>query len=140
MTTNPLSDIAFEDINDYYCFGHYGEFKVIMMKKNGYINATKMCLCISEIVRIQKDFKQWKMTKNAKELTDEISSSVGIPTDDLMIIITGGKIEVIRGTYVHPDMIPHIASWASPKFAVKVSRIVNKYINFIFIFTAMYSL
>ncbi len=33
------------------------------------------------------------------------------------------------GTYVHHLLIPHIASWISPEFAVKVSCIVNKYIT-----------
>lgn len=44
-----------------------------------------------------------------------------------MITKTGGQLPIIRGTYVHPDLIPHIASWASPAFAVKVSKIVNEY-------------
>ncbi len=33
-----------------------------------------------------------------------------------------------RGTHVHPELIPHIASWVSPDFAVMVSKIVNTYI------------
>ena len=131
MTTNPLSDIAFEDINDYYCLGHYGEFKVIMMKKNGYINATKMCQDISEQTESKKEYRKWRENKSVDELLEEISSAGGIPPAELMIIISTGSrdLTIIRGTYVHPDMIPHIASWASPKFAVKVSLIVNKYIN-----------
>ena len=48
MTTNPLKDIAFEDINTEYCYGKYGDFNVIMKKSNGYINATKMCQDISD--------------------------------------------------------------------------------------------
>jgi hypothetical protein len=34
----------------------------------------------------------------------------------------------LKGTYVHPHLAPHIASWVSPEFAVKVSQIVNSYI------------
>jgi hypothetical protein len=46
------------------------------------------------------------------------------------VVSTGSKnLTIIRGTYVHPDLIPHIASWESPKFAVKVSKIVNEYYN-----------
>jgi len=33
----------------------------------------------------------------------------------------------LRGTYVHPKLVPHIASWASPEFAIKVSEIVNEF-------------
>lgn len=34
----------------------------------------------------------------------------------------------MRGTYVHPLLIPHIASWISSAFAIKVSIIVNNFI------------
>ena len=33
----------------------------------------------------------------------------------------------VRGTYVHSLLIPHIASWISPTFAIKVSEIVNNF-------------
>jgi len=33
---NPLEHIEFERINNEYVYGMYGDFKVIMMKKNGY--------------------------------------------------------------------------------------------------------
>jgi len=33
----------------------------------------------------------------------------------------------LRGTYVHPDIMPQIAQWISPKFAAKVSRITIEY-------------
>src|SRR3977135_1281067 len=36
--------------------------------------------------------------------------------------------KLIEGTYVHQDLIPHIASWVSIKFAMMVSRIVREYI------------
>ena len=38
-----ISEVAFEQIQDNYWYGAYGEFRVIMMKDTGYINATKMC-------------------------------------------------------------------------------------------------
>ncbi len=126
-TTNPLTDIAFEAINDEYSYGKYSDFTVIMMKKNGYINATEMCNNITEQTGSKKPFRHWQQNKSADELIGVVSSSVGIPTDELMII---PKVpNELRGTYVHPDLIPHIASWASPKFAVKVSKIVNEYYN-----------
>ena len=127
MTTNQLSDIAFEDINDKYCYGQYADFKVIMMKKNGYINATKMCQYISDQIKIKKELKEWKKIKFADEIINTVSSMGGIPPTELTITIKGGSDQNLCGTYVHPDLIPHIASWASPTFAVKVSRIVNKY-------------
>ena len=46
-------------------------------------------------------------------------------------IVTFNQTEedkLISGTYVHVDLIPHIACWISPKFARKVSKIVNDYL------------
>jgi len=59
----------------------------------------------------------------------EISSETEISALELFIIISTGskKITEIRETYVYPNLIPHIASWASPQFGAKVSKIVNKY-------------
>ena len=36
--------------------------------------------------------------------------------------------QLISGTYCHPDLIPHIACWVSPDFALMVSKVVNGYI------------
>ena len=43
-------------------------------------------------------------------------------------ILTGGQNSDLRGTYVHPKLITHIASWVSPAFAWKVSEIVNNFL------------
>lgn len=37
-----MSVITFESVDEYY-WGKYAEFKVLIMARNGYINATKMC-------------------------------------------------------------------------------------------------
>ncbi len=34
--------IAFENINDTYSYGLYGEFKVVINTHNGFVNATKL--------------------------------------------------------------------------------------------------
>ena len=131
MPSNPLNDIEFEKINDEYVYGHYANFDVIMMKKNGYINATKMCQDISDVINKKKQFVDWKRTQCATELLDELIDVTGIPVTSMTKVVqtSDPKMAIIRGTYVHPDLIPHIASWASPKFAVKVSKIVNEYFN-----------
>lgn len=96
---NPLEHIEFESINDEYCKGKYGEFNVIMMKKNGYINVTDMCQYISKITQSKKTLKHWNENKFAKELIDEVSSSAGIPADAIRIV---PKVpNELRGTYVH---------------------------------------
>ena len=150
-----LSNIAFEQIDGNYWHGAYGEFKVVMMKDNGYINATKMCKSGG------KDYKDWSRLKKSQSLIQSLqtyltqkalsttipSSDLSIPSPDLSMqitdmqicrsqispcisIMTNNKVQggYISGTYVHPLLIPHIASWISNEFAIKVGEIVTDYI------------
>ncbi|UMZ08498.1 KilA N family protein [Acanthamoeba polyphaga mimivirus] len=118
---NDIRSIITNDINDKYANGIMGDIDVIVMKKNGYINATKLC------ENSGKDFKNWTETKKAKKLIRELSSSTGISVELLAITITGGKLTEIRGTYVHPKLIIQIAAWCSAEYALKVSDIVIEY-------------
>lgn len=133
-----ILNISFKDINDEYCWGNYGDTKVILMKENGYVNATKLCSDAKTKTGTKKEFKEWKKNASSKELmkalqNDLLSSGENLPGEKsppeiLIPITTGSKHHTeIRGTYAHPDLIPQILSWASPSFAIRVSRIVNEY-------------
>jgi hypothetical protein len=50
------------------------------------------------------------------------------PCKDNILIIPTDLSNELRGTYAHPDLVPHIASWASAEFALKVSKIVNAHL------------
>lgn len=117
-----LNEIIYEAVNEEYGWGKYGEFRVLIRRKDGYVNATKLCKDGGKFLA------NWNENKNSSILSKEVSSSIGIPIDDLFQVVVGGQNTEIRGTYVHQDLIPHIASWISPKFAIKVSRIVNNFI------------
>lgn len=120
-----IRNIIFKDINEDYAWGKYGDFKVIIMKENGYINVTKMIHAANP----KKKFNDWYRGKNADELTNEVCAGTGFSAAEILVTIpTGPKnLTCIRGTYAHPDLIPHIAAWASPAFAIKISKIVNEY-------------
>ena len=124
MNAQSITNLAYEFINEKYSRAKYGEFNVIMDMTNGYINAPKLC------ADGNKRFDNWTQNKSNKELIQTfktmLNGSPGIP-GDLIIIITTGNNE-LRGTYVHPLLIPHIASWVSPLFAYKVSKIVNNFL------------
>jgi len=61
-------------------------------------------------------------------MLESFSFDLDIPKSGLLIVINSGNTDtLIRGTYAHPDLVPHIASWVSPKFAIKVSGIINKW-------------
>jgi hypothetical protein len=119
-----IKKLAFESIDDIHSYALYSDFKVTMNTKNGYINATKLCADGGKLM------KNWMQNNGNKEMIkcfgELIKSSDGIPSE-LLIMNMSGSYET-RGTYVHPDLIPHIASWVSPAFAYKVSKIVNNFL------------
>jgi len=119
-----IKKLAFDSIDDTHSKALYGDFTVTMNMTNGYINATKLCADGGKLM------KNWMQNNGNKEMVkcfgELIKRSDGIPSDLLIIVNTG--INEIRGTYVHPDLIPHIASWVSPAFAYKVSKIVNNFL------------
>jgi KilA-N domain/Protein of unknown function (DUF3627) len=131
--TTDIRNISIKQVDKdgYFGLGKYGEFEVYIMMKSsketgyiaGYINATKLCDMAN------KRFTNWAANADAKKMINAFASASGIPDAQMMIkITTSSKSHIrIRGTYVHPDLIPHIASWASPEFAIKVSKIVNQY-------------
>lgn len=125
-----MQSIIYESINEKFGYGEYLGFKVIIMKENGYINATRMCNDISEIIKKDKAFRYWKKIESAKELIEEVENNIkadGGILSSAIIIHKGGlqELQYLQGSYVHPDIIVHIVSWASPKIAIKVSKIIN---------------
>jgi hypothetical protein len=144
-----ITNICFEQICGNYWYGQYGSFKVIMMKDCGYINATKLCRDGG------KRFHDWKRLQHSIELLDITERFVasenthggaprspsstcgprltGIPAgrDNTLKTVSGDCFSevgcIISGTYCHSILIPHVASWVSSEFAIKVSKIVNDY-------------
>ena len=56
--------------------------------------------------------------------------SAGIPASEEIEVIkitTNECKNDLRGTYVHPDLLPSILSWISPEFTIKINRIINLY-------------
>jgi len=78
---------------------------------DGYVNATAMC---------KANGKQWKHyfeTDRCHRYLDALSTSVGIPTDQLFRAITTGPNDT-RGTWIHPKVAVDLARWISADFAV----------------------
>src|SRR3981189_3507622 len=65
-----ISNVCFEQIRDNYWYGAYGEFRVVMMKDCGYINATKMCADGG------KEFYNWSRLKSSAELARTLQAMV----------------------------------------------------------------
>jgi len=79
------------------------------MKKNGYINASKLCKDAG------KEFRHWTDNKTSKRLIYLLTAKI----DNILISIRGGRDTLIRETYVHPILVTYIAIWCSQEFALK---------------------
>src|SRR5277367_4935817 len=61
-SSSHLSAICFEHIKDDYWYGAYGDFRVVVMKTNGWVNASKMCKDGG------KDMYDWLRLQGTEEL------------------------------------------------------------------------
>ncbi len=121
FASDDLTEIVYEQINPEYGRGSYAGIEVIVMMKNGYVNATKLCQLGG------KRFAKYCQNDSYKNLLDELVNQYR-STSSFTITIKGGSDAIsttVAGTYVHRDLIPHIASWISARFGMLVSRIVN---------------
>uniref|UniRef100_A0AAT9UP03 KilA N domain protein n=1 Tax=Condorpox virus TaxID=3049970 RepID=A0AAT9UP03_9POXV len=128
-----FSNLVTREIDERFCYIKYDEFDLIMMKENGFINATKLCKIGN------REFRKWIRLNGSKELIrkveemNQISKSAPARSGRGIIIEVNGANQYtkydIAGSYVHQDLIPHISSWISPLFAVKVSKIINCYVS-----------
>ena len=130
METN--NSVVFENIagtDGRYRWTRYLNIRVIEDTTNGYINATKMCAMYGKTKGGQsKEFRKWKYSN--EQFIRLVSSSVQKVPDELVpCAVTGGQIEIIRGTYVHRDLAVKLASWCSDEFGYMVSKIINSQIE-----------
>lgn len=110
-----------------YRWKKYLNIRVIEDTTNGYINATKLCAMYGKTrTGRAKKFSQWK--QDNQSFIDFVSSCVHRTSEEIVPqAVIGGKVKLIRGTYVHPDLFVKIASWCSDEFGYKVYRIINSH-------------
>ncbi len=124
---NNLNEIAFKQIKDNYYWGCYGPFEVIVDINDGYINATHLCGLAETDTGSRKQLFSWRRLEMADTILKEVASSIQMRMDEILRTPKGLPNE-LRGTYAHPKLIPHIATWASVKFAIMVSDMVNAHL------------
>jgi len=86
----------------------------IIIREDGYVNLTQLCKAGG------KEFFHWKENKNSKAYLHVLSSSIGIPMDELINYEIGSIKN--RSTWGHPQVAINIAQWISPEFGVQVSK------------------
>jgi KilA-N domain len=73
-----------------------------------------------------KTWSKWFETDTAKALIAACNTELGVNDRESYFSICNGPNK-FRGTYVHRFLYDHILSWASPEYAMRVSRILNEY-------------
>lgn len=89
---------------------------------DGYINATAMCKAAG------KNWADYNRLGSTKDFLAELTSEMGIPITELIQSVIGGNA-ALQGTWVHPQVATHLAQWASPRFAVLVSKWVLEWMT-----------
>ena len=117
-----LNKLVYEDINDEYGYGKYEDFEVVIRKIDGYINVTKLCKDGN------KSYNNWKKSNHAQISIQSVQTYHNIPEERILELVNGGSNYKISGTYAHPALVPHIASWVSVDFFNMVSDVVNNHI------------
>ncbi|ARF02763.1 SWPV1-189 [Shearwaterpox virus] len=123
--------IISKHINDKFCYIEYGDLILIMMKDNSFINASKLCDLGG------KDFKKWLTLSTSKILIEDVSSlhkewKINVNKVNGKLLEKAHDTKMFKeydvsGSYIHYDLIPHVACWVFESFALKFSAIVNKY-------------
>ncbi|KAG2172413.1 hypothetical protein INT43_004955 [Umbelopsis isabellina] len=112
--------ITFQSVDNEYEWGTYFDLKVLIMSRNGYINATKMCQDHN------KRLDHWLHNSWSKDYINSFGGVPGKSGTPCIVVINSGSNDN-RGTYVHLDIITYIAAWISVETARKVSSIANEY-------------
>jgi hypothetical protein len=94
-----------------YYWGKYADFEVLVMKENGYINATRLCK------DGHKTFQFWLQKQESKDLVAALSKHLGISK-----LIVSIKDQEYRGVYVHPSLIVNIINWVSADYAFRLAK------------------
>ena len=71
-SNNMISKVCFEQIRDNYWYGAYGEFRVVMMKDSGYINASNLRASGG------KEFYNWSRLKSSTDLSHALQTMLAL--------------------------------------------------------------
>ena len=127
MENIELSDCIYEHIKDTFYYGVFGDFKLVIDKKTGYFNATKLC------VSGGKEYKLWARLERSKNMINYIQKNRGADMHPYYEIKGANKDKTERqftGTYVPKELILDIASWVSIEFYDRCnSIIINYFVN-----------
>lgn len=131
-----IRSVLFKPLSDRVILAVYLGEEVLILRENGYVNGPMIASLGRTKGGNPKQFKNWLDSPQARELMYEVTSSLPDgkhypdgthdPPPPLTVVRTDLPMGQ-RGTYIHPDLVPCLGAWASPKLGVKMARIVNAF-------------
>lgn len=98
-----------EQFDEGHGWGVYATLRVFIRRRDGYINATK--LCASE----GRDFGKW-----LRDGVPKMFLNLSLQERDILFnIVAVGYCSAIHGTYIHPMLVPVLIEWILPAFRGK---------------------
>ena len=120
--TTPAADVVVDAETGELIPREINGFVIHQRAKDGYVNATAMCKAAG------KRLGNWSQNADTEKVIEAISRSAGIPADLLMDTIVTGRNEQ-RGTWVHPKVALHLATWCSADFYAQVINWVHDWLT-----------
>jgi hypothetical protein len=128
--TTIFGTVTTERINDNYSWARYDTSRdvlEIVVRADGYINATELAKKAQTTGGKVKRISDWLSNATTKEFIKELCIQENRNYDTVVCQVAGNfSVPAVRGTYLHPLLIPHVAFWMSPRFAFCISRIINE--------------
>ena len=108
--------------NEVFIRGMYNKINIIIRKKDGFVNATHMCKQFNKKFRKIFENHSWQQFLEEFKREYEVCRNSGEPVYQLL----KGVNNEIKGSYVDPRIVNFLAFWASPKYAIHVSKIMDE--------------
>lgn len=124
------TDTVIVSNNERFIRTTYNGISIIVREKDGYVNGSSLTKGLNP----KKEFYRIKEHGGWSEFLDEMtlhlapreSESQGKPLQYVLNAGFTNKENVLRGTYIHPKLVNYAAIWASPKYAVYVTEIMDE--------------
>ncbi len=95
-------------------------------KKDGYINATKLCFAFNLANGTNKQPSDWTKTKRAESYIAYVASVRNIVRTELVVVKQGQNFDE-QGTWIHPDLAIPFATWLSVEFEYQVQEWIQEW-------------
>lgn len=129
-----LTELIIRRVDDKFAWIDYHGFQSVLIDlSNSYINASKLCKeDITSTTPNGKRFDQWLNRSSSKELMQELFIEINSTEDTekpIPVVIQHTNVSnEVKGSYIHPLLVPNVLAWLSPRFSLQVGRIVNMYV------------